>query len=64
LEAISRVDQAPIFSRTEAKSPDLLLHVDVQVSTLGEAGATGEMVDMKPFFFEYTLSTTTNLLTQ
>ena len=37
-------------------------HVKELISTLGEAAATGETVDMKPFFFEYTLSTTTQLL--
>ena len=37
-------------------------HVDELVSTLREAAAGGGIVDLKPFFFEYTLNTTTKLL--
>lgn len=37
-------------------------HVDELVSTLKEAAASGDIVDIKPFFFEFTLNTTTMLL--
>ncbi|KAK0630687.1 cytochrome P450 [Bombardia bombarda] len=37
-------------------------HVDELVSTLRDAAVTGEPVNMQPFFFEFTLNTTTKLL--
>jgi len=37
-------------------------HVDELVSTLKQAAAVGDIVDLKPFFFEFTLNTTTKLL--
>lgn len=37
-------------------------HVDELVSALSEAAAKTEVVDLKPFFFEFTLNTTTELL--
>jgi cytochrome P450 len=37
-------------------------HVDELVSTLVQAADAGDIVDLKPFFFEFTLSTTTELL--
>ena len=37
-------------------------HVDELVSTLAQAAAGGEIVDLQPFFYEFTLSTTTELL--
>ena len=37
-------------------------HVNELVSTVRDADAGGETVDLKPFFFEYTLNTTTELL--
>lgn len=37
-------------------------HIDELVSTLNETAAKTEVVDLKPFFFEFTLNTTTELL--
>lgn len=37
-------------------------HVDELVSSLKRAAVAGRIVDLKPFFFEFTLDTTTNLL--
>ncbi|XXH04758.1 hypothetical protein Hte_011180 [Hypoxylon texense] len=37
-------------------------HIDELVSTLNQAAAKTKVVDLKPFFFEFTLNTTTELL--
>ncbi|KAI2630920.1 cytochrome P450 [Hypoxylon sp. NC1633] len=37
-------------------------HIDELVSTLNEAAGQADVVDLKPFFFEFTLNTTTQLL--
>ena len=51
------------FARVQKQTLRVFVpHVKELLSALGEAGATDGMVDMKPFFFEYTLSTTTQLL--
>lgn len=51
------------FSRLQKQNLRVFVpHVKELIQTLGEAAATDEIVDMKPFFFEYTLSTTTQLL--
>ena len=49
------------FARVQQQTLQVFVpHVKELTSTLEEAVATGETVDMKPFFFEYTLSTTTS----
>lgn len=51
------------FARVQKQTLRVFVpHVNELISTLGEAAATGGNVDMKPLFFEYTLSTTTQLL--
>lgn len=52
------------FSRVQKQDLRVFVpHVEELIQTLGEAAAaTTKIVDMEPFFFEYTLSTTTELL--
>ena len=51
------------FARVQKQNLQVYVHhVEELVETLQEAAAAQEIVNMKPFFFEYTLSTTTQLL--
>ena len=52
-----------LFARIQKLTPQVFTpHVDGLVSAAGNIAAPGEVVDLKPFLFEYTLNTTTDLL--
>ena len=51
------------FARVQKQTLRVFVpHVKELTSTLTEAATTSETIDVKPFFYEYTLSTTTQLL--